>query len=124
MSIRITPFRMTFGVEGVMPTEFLVPSLRAEGLLPLEEELLNSLKMLEHEQQVQEAFVDRHRRFNEEKYQEGKLVLVFQTQSGLMPGMLRLWWAGLYWIVGGKDGTYSLGTLDKERLPQPINGFG
>ena len=68
-----------------MPMEFLVPSLRiqvehrlnekqseqarAEGLLRLEEERLNSLNMLEHEQQVRKAFVDRHQRFNEEKFQ-------------------------------------------------------
>ena len=62
--------------------------LRVEGLLRLEEERLNSLAMLEHEQQIWKAFVDRHRRGNEEKFQEGKPVLVFQTRSGLMPGKL------------------------------------
>ena len=67
--------------------------------------------------------MDRHRRFNEEKFQEGKPVLVFQTRSGLMPGKLRLRWVGPYWIVGGKDGTYVLGTLSGERLAQPVNGF-
>ena len=57
---------MAFGVEAVMPTKFLVPSLhiwvehrpnekvleqvRAKSLLRLEEERLNSLRMLEHEQ--------------------------------------------------------------------------
>ena len=67
-----------------MPTEFLVPSLRiqvehrlnekqseqarAEGLLRLEEERLNSLNMLEHEQLVRKAFVDWHRCFNEDKF--------------------------------------------------------
>ena len=130
---------MAFGVEAVMPTEFLVPSLRiqvehrlnekqseqarAEGLLRLEEERLNSLNMLEHEQQVRKAFVDRHRRFNEEKFQEGKPVLVFQTRSGLMPGKLRLWWVGPYRIMRNKDSTYSLGTLTGERLAQPANSF-
>ena len=94
-----------------------------EGLLRLEEERLNSLTMLEHEQQVRKAFVDRHRRGNEEKFQEGKPVLVFQTRSGLMPGKLRLRWVGPYWIVGGKEGTYMLGTLNGEKLAQPVNGF-
>ena len=72
---------MAFGVEVVMPTEFLVPSLRiqvkhrlnemlseqvkAKCLLWLKEERLNSLHMLEHEQQVRKAFVDRHRRYND-----------------------------------------------------------
>ena len=88
---------MAFGVEAVMPTEFLAPSLRIqvehwlnekkleearrEGLLRLEEERLNSLRMLEHEHQVRKAFVARQWRYNEENFQEGKLVLVFQTRS-------------------------------------------
>ena len=75
-----------------MPTEFLVPSLwiqvehmlnekqseqfGAEGLLWLEEECLNSLFMLEHEQ-VRKAFVDQHQRYNEAKFQDGKPVLLF-----------------------------------------------
>ena len=130
---------MAFGVEAVMPTEFLVPSFqiqvdhtlnekqwkqaRAEGVLRLEEEWLNSLNMLDHEQHVRKAFVDRHRRFNEEKFQEGKPILVFQTLSGLMSGKLRLWWVDPYWIVGSKDGTYVLGMPNGERLSQLVNGF-
>ena len=95
---------MAFKVEAVMPTEFLVPSLRiqadhkhneklpeqarVEGLQQLEEERLNSLRMLEHEQQVRKALVDRHRRYNETMFQDGKPVLVFQTHSELMPEKL------------------------------------
>ena len=60
-SIRSTPFRVAVGVEAVMPTEFFVLSLRiqvehklnenelkqvrAEALLRLEEERLNTLRM-------------------------------------------------------------------------------
>ena len=40
----------------------------AEELLQLEEERLNSLWMMEHEQQVRKAFVDRHRRYNEKTF--------------------------------------------------------
>ena len=103
---------MAFKVEAVMAMEFLVPSLRiqveyrlnekqseyarAEGLLRLEEERLNNLQMLEHEQQVWKASVDRHRWYNEEKFQEGKLVLFFHTRSRLMPGKLRLRLVGPY----------------------------
>ena len=92
-SIWSTPFRMAFGVEAVMPTELLVPSLRiqvehrrnekkseqarGEGLLRLEEEWLSSLKMVDYEQQIRKDFVDRHQRFDEEMFQEGKPVLVF-----------------------------------------------
>ena len=67
--------------------------------------------------------MDRNRCLNEEKFQDEKPVLVFQTRSGLMPGKLMLRWVGPYWIVGGKDGTYVLGTLNGEKLAQPVNGF-
>ena len=40
-----------------------------------------------------------------------------------MPGKLRLSWFGPYWIINGKDDTYSLRTLNGEKLAQPVNGF-
>ena len=81
------------------------------------------MRKLEHEQEVRKAFVDRHPRYNGHKFQEGKLVLVFQTRSGLMTGKLRLTWVGPYWIVDSKDGTYSLRALNGERLAKLVNGF-
>jgi transposase InsO family protein len=61
-----TPFRMAFGLEAVMPSEFIVPSLpiqlehrlnesesehaRVVQLLELEEERIRSIDSLEHEQ--------------------------------------------------------------------------
>jgi hypothetical protein len=104
-SIRSTPFRMAFGLQAVMPTEFIVPSLRiqlehklneseseharVEQLLRLEEERIQSMEALEHEQQLRKAFVDRHRKRNEEHFGKGKAI---QSRSGLMPGKLRLQW--------------------------------
>jgi hypothetical protein len=58
-----------------------------------------------------QAFVDRHRKRNEERFGIGKAVLLFQSRSGLMPGKLRLRWTGPYWIVKSENGTYQLGTL-------------
>jgi hypothetical protein len=40
-----------------------------------------------------------------------------------MPGKLRLRWTGPYWIVKADNGTYQLGTLYGEVLPQWANGF-
>ena len=71
----------------------------------------------------EKPLMDQHWRYNEEKFQEGKPVLVFQTRSGLMLGKLRLRWVGPYWIINGKYSTYSLGTLNGEILAQPINDF-
>jgi transposase InsO family protein len=76
-SIWSTPFRMAFGLEAVMPSEFIVPSLqiqseyrlneseseqaRVEQLLRLEEDRIRSIEAMEHEQRLRKAFVDRHR---------------------------------------------------------------
>ena len=79
--------------------------------------------MLEHDKQVRKAFVDWHRRYNEEKFQDGKPVLVFQTLSEMMPSKMRLRWVGPDRIINGKEGMYNLGTLHGERLEQPVNGF-
>jgi DNA-binding MltR family transcriptional regulator len=70
-SIRSTPFRMAFGLEVVMPSEFIVPSLRIQlqhklnksesehaqvaQLLRLEEERIQSMEALEHEQRLRKA---------------------------------------------------------------------
>jgi hypothetical protein len=63
--MRSTPFRMAFGLEVVMPSEFIVPSLwiqseyrlneseseqaRVEQLLRLEEDRIRNMEALEHE---------------------------------------------------------------------------
>jgi hypothetical protein len=124
---------MAFGLEAVMPSEFIVSSLRiqseyrlneseseqarVEQLLRLEEDRIRSMEAMEHEQQLQKAFVDRYRKRNEERFRIGKTVLLFQSRSGLMPGKLRLRWTGPYWIVKADNGTYQLGTLSGEVLP-------
>jgi hypothetical protein len=103
---------MVFGLEAVMPSEFIVPSLRihseyrlneseseqarVEQLLRLEEDRIRSMKAMEHEQRLRKAFVDRHRQRNEERFGIGKAVLLFQSRTGLMPGKLRLRWTGPY----------------------------
>jgi hypothetical protein len=122
-----------------MPSEFIVPSLRiqsqyrlnelelkharVEQLLRLEEDRIRSMEALEHEQRLRKAFVDRHRKRNEERFGIGKAVLLFQSRSGLMPGKLRLRWTGPYWIMKADNGTYQLGTVSGEVLPQWANGF-
>jgi hypothetical protein len=130
---------MAFGLEAVMPSEFIVPSLRIqseyrlneseseqarmEELLRLEEDRIRSMEALKHEQRLRKAFVDRHRKKNEERFGIGKAVLLFQSRSGSMAGKLRLRWTGPYWIVKADNGTYQLGTLSGEVLPQWANGF-
>jgi hypothetical protein len=87
-----------------------------EQLLRLEEDRIRSMKALEHEQRLGKAFVDRHRKRNEEHFGKRKVVLLFQSRSDLIPGKLRLGWTGPYWIVNEESGTYQLGTLSGEVL--------
>jgi hypothetical protein len=59
-----------------------------EKLLELEEDRIRSMEDLEHEQRLRKAFVDRHRKRNEQKFGVRKAVLLFQSRSGLTPGKL------------------------------------
>jgi hypothetical protein len=84
--------------------------------LGLEEERIRSMEALEHEQRLRKAFVDHHRKRNEQKFGRGKVILL-QSRSGLMPGKLRLRWMGPSWIINEESGMYQLGTLSREVLP-------
>ena len=53
----------------------------------------------------------------------GKLVLVFHTRMGQMPGKLQFWWTGPYWITREFNGSYQLGTLAGEIMGKWVNGF-
>ena len=104
-------------------TEEASERIRLQQLLALGETWVNSLAVLELDQQRRKAFVDRHRGRNEERFGEGKSVLVFQTRMSKMPKKLRFRWTGPYWIVAAEKGTFTLGTLAGEILPQKVNGF-
>ena len=111
-SIQSTPFQLVFGLEAIMPIEFHVSSLRiqvrerlSEGqseqiqlqqLLDLGETWVRSMAIVEHEQQWRKAFVDRYRGTREKHFKIGKVVLIFQTHMGQMPGKLRFCWTGPY----------------------------
>ena len=122
-----------------MPVEFQIPSLRIQvrerlsedesqqlrlqQLLAFGETRVNSMAALEVEQSRRKAFVDRHRGRNEEEFELGRAVLVFQTRMGKMPGKLRFRWTGPYWIIAAEKGTFTLVTLAREILPQKVNGY-
>ena len=70
--------------------------LRLQQLLALGETRVNIMAALELEQLRRNAFVDRHRGRNEEEFEIGRAVLVFQMRMGKMPGNLRFRWTGPY----------------------------
>ena len=89
----------------------------------LEESWLQALCALEQKQRQTKTFVDRRRKQKEKMFEIGKLVLVFQTKMGSMPSKLQFQWTRPFWIVDNKNGTYQLGMLTGEILPQWVNGF-
>ena len=84
---------------------------------------VHSLEVFGLDQQRRRAFVDWHHGRNEKLFAIGKAVLVFRTRMGKMPEKLRFRWTGPYWIVAVENGTFTLGTLTREILPQKVNGF-
>ena len=68
--------------------------IRLATLWELEEHRIASILQLELEQWRGKAFVNQHRKGNEKMFEIGKLVLVFQTRMGKMPGKLRFRWTG------------------------------
>ena len=44
-------------------------------------------------------------------------------RMGKIPENLRFHWTRPYWIIATENGTFPLGTLAGEILPQKINGF-
>ena len=95
-----------------------------ETLCELEEHRKASRLQLELEQRRQKAFMDRNRHGNEEGFGIDKLVLVFQTRMGSMPGKLRFWWTGPFWVTREFNGSYQLGILAGEILSKWVNRFG
>jgi hypothetical protein len=84
---------MAFGLEAVMPSEFIFPSLwiqlehklnesesehaRVVQLLRLEEERIQSMEALEHVQRLRKVFIDWHQKWNEVRFGKGKAILLF-----------------------------------------------
>ena len=139
-SIQSTPFWMAFGLDAVMPIELQVPSLRVqvkerlpesqseqyrldEQLLELGEHQVANMAELEQRQRQRKTFMDRHRKGTGKSFTLGKLVLVFQTRLGAMPGKLRFRWTGPFWIIDEFNGTFQLGTLANDIVQSWVNGF-
>ena len=104
----MTPFRMAYGLEAVVPMEFMVPSLRMamqenlpmekareeriQELLNLEEDRQQSILVTEAVQKRRKAWADRHGK--QKVFTKGDHVLIFNSKLGKHPGKLKLRWIG------------------------------
>ena len=133
---RQTPFRLVYGVEVVMPMEYIVPSLRIASLTEMMncgalEERLPQLAKLEDDrflagfhQQVQKehekAWHDRHIKLQTFKVDD--LVLLYDNKSDKFPRNFRMHWLGpsvIKEITNG--GAVQLVKLNGEPFPGKVN---
>jgi transposase InsO family protein len=105
-----TPFKLVYGLEVVVPMEYLVPSLRIAAFTDMDDpgaiqERLAQLVELEEDkfvagfhQQVQKerekAYHDMHIR--KKAFKQGDLVLIYDSKFIKHPGKFRMHWLGTY----------------------------
>jgi hypothetical protein len=108
-----TPFKLVYGLEALVPMEYLVPSLRIISFTGMDDtgtvqERLAQLVELEEDrfiagfhQQVQKgrekAYHDRH--IKKKEFKQGDLVLVYDIKFIKHPGKFRTHWLGPYEIA-------------------------
>jgi hypothetical protein len=111
---------LVYGLEVVVPMEYLVPSLRIVSFIDMDDtgvvqERLTQLIELEenrfiagfHEQVQKErekSYHDKH--INKKTFKKGDLVLVYDSKFIKHPGMFRTHWLGPYeiaYVIEGGD---------------------
>jgi len=112
------PFQLVYGVEVVMPMEYIVPNLRIATLIDMTdrealEERLAQLEELEKEQflagfhqqvqkQREKAWQDRHIKLHTFKVND--LVLLYDSKFDKFTGKFRMHWLGPYIVKEVTDG--------------------
>ena len=134
---RMTPFRMAYGLEAVVPMEFMIPSLRMtiqeklpmeksreeriQELLKLEEDRQQSILVAEAVQKIRKAWADRHGK--QKVFTKGNHVLIFNSKLGKHPGKLKLRWIGPCTIEEETSpGAFMLRNLDGTLHSEVVNG--
>jgi hypothetical protein len=132
-----TPFKLVYGLEAVVPMEYLVPSLRIAAFTDMDDtgvvqKRLAQLVELEEDkfiagfhQQVQKerekAYHDRH--IKKKSFKQGDLVLVYDNKFMKHPGKFRTHWLGPYEVsYVTEGGVAQLKTLNGEWKEGLVNG--
>jgi hypothetical protein len=108
-----TPFKLVYGLEAIVPMEYLVPSLRIVAFTDMDDtgaihERLSQLVELEEDrfiagfhQQIQKeqekAYDDRH--MKKKIFMQGDLVLLYDSNFIKHPGKFRTHWIGQYEVI-------------------------
>ena len=133
----MTPFRMAYGLEAVVPMEFMIPSLRMavqeklpmeksreeriQELLSLEEDRQQSILVAEAVQKRRKSWADRHGK--QKVFTKGDHVLIFNSKLGKHPGKLKLRWIRLCTVEEEiAPGAFMLRNLDGTLRTRVVNG--
>lgn len=134
----MTPFKLVYGMEAVVPMEYVIPSLRLaiqyhlspedsinhrkQELLKLEEDQIYSTYVAEISQKRRQAWMTRQVKFK--IFQKGDWVMMYNSKLGPHPGKLKLKYFGPYQIVEELgQGTFRLQVVFGTPIPKPVNGF-
>jgi hypothetical protein len=134
-----TPFKLVYGLEVVVPMEYLVPSLRIVAFIDMDDtgaihERISQLVELEEDrfivgfhQQIQKerekAYHDRHTK--KKIFRQGDLVLLYENKFIKHPRKFIMHWLRPYEIVYvTKGGVAQLKTLKGEWKEGLVNGSG
>jgi hypothetical protein len=132
-----TPFKLVYGLEAVVPMEYLVPSLRIVAFTDMDDpgivqERLAQLVELEEDKFIggfhqpvqkerEKAYLDRHIR--KKAFKQDDLVLVYDNKFIKHPGKFRTHWIGPYHIAYVTEGgDVQLKTLNGEWREGLVNG--
>jgi hypothetical protein len=135
-----TPFKLVYGLEAIVPMEYLVPSLRIATFTNMDDtgamqERLAQLVELEEDifiagfhQQVQKdkekAYHDKH--IKKKDFKQGDLILVYDSKFMKHPGNFMTHWLGPYdiaYVIEGESaqfktltGEWKEGLVNESRL--------
>jgi hypothetical protein len=131
------PFKLVYGLEAIVPMEYLVHSLRILAFKDMDDtgtiqERLAQLVKLEEDQFIagfhqhvkkerEKAYHDRH--IKKKAFKQGDLVLVYDTKFMKHPGKFRTHFLGPYEVeYVTKGGAMQLNTLNGEWKEGLVNG--
>ncbi|MCO5566707.1 hypothetical protein L7F22_020385 [Adiantum nelumboides] len=133
----MTPFKLVYGLEAVVPMEFVVPSLRVSAqkmslalsvkhrckyLMQLEEDRLVSFYITEIIRRRRQAWVAVNVKFK--IFKVGDWVMLYNSRLGPFPGKLTLRYKGPYQIVQDLgQGTFIVADVFRIKVDKPVNGF-
>ncbi|MCO5614955.1 hypothetical protein L7F22_069241 [Adiantum nelumboides] len=137
VTIGITPFKLMYGLEAIVPMEFVVPSLRVSAqkislalsvnhrckyLMQVEEDRLVSSYISEIIHRRRQAWIAMNVMFK--IFKVGDWVMLYNSRLGPFPGKLTLRYKGPYQIVEDLgQGTFVVADVFGTRVDKPVNGF-